>query len=181
MLYVFSSLRKDIYNFYSKEQGGHRWQRVPPTESKGRVQTSSITVSVIKCDEFKFSSSFKKEDVRRIVARGSGNGGQNKNKRETAIDLTHIPTGIKVHSETQRTQGQNDKIAWAELEKRVNQYYSNNSFQQLTNEIRKQIGSGERGDKIRTYNVKCNTATDHRNNKKCNLQAFIKGNISLLH
>jgi len=118
--------------------------------------------------------------VKRIYTRGSGAGGQNRNRRETVVELTHLPTNIKVHSESQRTQEQNEKIAWEELTKRVSEHYRNLSDKKVSNNRRAQIGSGHRGDKIRTYNFKSGMVKDHRNNKKCNLNIFLRGNIDLL-
>ncbi len=118
--------------------------------------------------------------MKRIYTRGSGAGGQNRNRRQTVVELIHNPTGIKVHSESQRTQEQNEKIAWDELSKRVSKFYKKLSDKKVSNKRKSQIGSGHRGDKIRTYNFKSGTVKDHRNNKKCNLNMFLRGNIDLM-
>ena len=132
-------------------------------------------MSVLKQNENKIK--IDEKDIRTIISCGSGNGGQNKNRRHTAVDLVHIPTGIKVHCENQRTQEQNKKIALDTLTQRVEFFYENKSLNSVNDHRKGQIGSGYRGDKIRTYNIKNDIVIDHRTNKKTSYKRFALGII----
>jgi len=169
---------EESYNFFINEVGGHRWQRTPPTEHKGRVHTSIVTVSLLK----NITNSFciDKKDVEVIYTRGTGNGGQHKNKVETCVVLKHIPTNISVRIDG-RSRIQNEKIAWDELEKRLNDLNEKNNNDKLANIKREQLGISNRSNKIRTYNEKTGMVINHLNNKKITFRELYKGNIEKLH
>lgn len=152
------------YEQLKNESGVHRVQRVPKTEKNGRVHTSTASVAVlpkVEATEVKINP----QDLQFDVARASGPGGQNVNKRETAIKLTHIPTGIVVISQTERSQSQNREIALEILRARLFEKTRNDQMAQLDQERRAQIGTADRSEKIRTYNYPQNRITDHRINK----------------
>lgn len=176
--YVFSG--NGVKEFFSKEPGNHRWQRIPPTETKGRVHTSSITVAVLynTPEQKKFFINPKEFEI--TTTRGTGNGGQHKNTTDSCVVVKHISTGITVR-EDGRSQHQNKEFAIAEVTRRVREYYDSLKKKGVDDERRNQIGSGLRGDKIRTYNVKDDRAVDHRNGKKVSLSKILKGYLELLH
>jgi peptide chain release factor 1 len=160
-------------DIFKGECGGHRWQRIPPTESKGRVHTSTVTVAVLELDEI--APSFDEQDITISTTRGSGKGGQNRNKLETCVVVKHLPTGLMVRAETERSQYQNKQIALQILKSKLKAIALENGHV-TTNELRaRQIGSGMRGDKIRTYRERDNLVIDHRTNRKFRLDSFVNG------
>lgn len=170
---------ENVKQFFNNEIGGHRWQRVPPTESKGRIQTSTVTVSVLsKCD-YKQIKLYPGE-VKKNYTRGSGPGGQHKNKTESCVLLTHLSTGITARCDG-RNQHQNEKEAWKILTERVNHFYKTGKIEEIVEIRKKQIGSGMRGDKRRTYREKNNMVIDHVNNKKGTLSQILRGELNILH
>ena len=174
-LYIFSG--PNVKNYFQNESGSHRWQRVPPTETKGRVHTSSITVAIMGEDTYQFT--LNHSEVNRIYTRGTGNGGQHKNTTNSCVVLTHIPTGISCRIDC-RNQHQNERYAFKILEKRVGDYFFSLQEKKVCKERNSQIGYGNRSDKRRTYNVKANRVTDHITGKKTNLKNILKGKIHLL-
>jgi peptide chain release factor 1 len=121
-----------------------------------------------------------KNDVQVIFTKGSGPGGQNKNKVVTCVELRHTPTGISVRIDG-RSRLQNEKIAWTELEKRLNDLNNKNKNNQKADIKRSQIGISNRSNKIRTYNEKTDTIINHSNNKKITFRDLYKGNIEKLY
>lgn len=122
-----------------------------------------------------------KNDVTKRYTKGSGAGGQHRNKVETAVVLTHNPTGVTVKCEEQRSQQQNEERAWEMLEKRLEAIDRRKNHQKKNTKRIKQIGTGLRGDKIRTYRVKDDLVIDHRSNKKIRLKDITRGKINKLH
>lgn len=120
------------------------------------------------------------KDIKKIYTRGSGPGGQHRNKVETCVMLTHIPTNISARIDGRR-RSQNEKEALKILQQRVCEYYNSISDSNVVETRRNQIGTGSRGDKTRTYNTKNNKVVDHNTGKKCSLKKFMKGKIELLH
>lgn len=166
-------------NLFEPEGGGHRWQRVPPTEKRGRTQTSSVTVAVLSEGGGQSVAMDRSEvDVDTYV--GSGPGGQHRNKTATAVRLTHRPTGLVVTCENERSQGQNKAQAFAELEARLSARARAAAEHAANSNRREQIGTGYRGDKIRTVQEQNGKVTNHLTNRKCSLKAYLKGDLSAI-
>ena len=175
-IYVFSGLNaKEIFQ---QEIGNHRWQRVPPTEKKGRVHTSSITVAMLEENQYK-EVQLHPNEYRLETTRGTGPGGQHRNTTDSTVVVTHEATGIKV-VRNGRCQHKNKEEALVELKKRINDFYRN-GHDSITSEQRKeQIGEGGRSDKRRTYRVKDGVVVDHITNKTASLKDILRGKINLL-
>lgn len=165
-------------NTFSNEEGSHRWQRVPPTERKGRVHTSSITVAILDVNDYK-EVEIRPDEIRIETTRGSGSGGQRKNVTDNCVVMTHLATGLKVVRDG-RQQHKNKEDALEELTKRVNNLYRTGHDGEVTNERREQIGDGARSDKRRTYRVKDSIVIDHITGKTASLKDVMRGKIELL-
>ena len=174
--YVFSGPK--VKEIFKNEIGLHRWQRIPPTEKRGRVHTSTITVALIEDNDYKNIELYNHE-YRLETTRGTGNGGQKRNKTESCVVVTHIVTGIKVRRDS-RSQLQNKEAAMAELTERVNNFYRTGHNSLTAYNRSEQIGYGSRSDKRRTYRVKDNVVIDHITNKNASLKDIMKGKINLL-
>lgn len=150
-----------VYSKLKYESGAHRVQRVPETESQGRVHTSTATVLVMpEAEEFDYELDMN--EVRVDITRSSGCGGQGVNTTDSAVRLTHIPTGIIVYSQTERSQIKNKEKGLKILKTRLYDYYSRQEEEKLGAERKSKIGTGDRSEKIRTYNYPQNRVTDHR-------------------
>jgi len=166
-----------IYGMLKFESGVHRVQRVPETESQGRVHTSAITVAVLpEAEEVDFELDMN--DVRKDTFRASGAGGQHINKTESAIRLTHIPTGVVVECQDGRSQHKNLEQAISVLRSRLYQAELDRVHHERAAQRKTLVSTGDRSAKIRTYNYPQGRITDHRINKTMyNLSAFMNGDI----
>ncbi len=168
---------KNAYKQLKFESGVHRVQRVPETESQGRVHTSTATVAVLPEAE-DVEVEIKDEDVRIDVYRSSGAGGQKVNKTETAIRLTHFPTGIVVTCQDERSQLKNKDKAFKVLRSRLYDYYNSQSRSAYDEHRKSIVGRGDRSERIRTYNFPQGRVTDHRIGLSLySLDSFIMGDI----
>ncbi|MFC6175976.1 peptide chain release factor 1 [Companilactobacillus huachuanensis] len=150
-----------VYSKLKYENGAHRVQRIPSTESQGRVHTSTATVAVMpEYDEVDLELDPK--DIRTDVYRSSGAGGQHINKTSSAVRMTHIPTGIVVAMQDQRSQQQNRQKAMQILKSRVYDYYESENQSEYDEQRKSAVGTGDRSERIRTYNYPQNRVTDHR-------------------
>lgn len=159
------------------ECGGHRWQHVPPTERRGRVHTSTVTVAVFKVLPEK-AWRLSEKDIDKY--KGTGPGGQNRNKRETAVVMRHRPTGIEVKAEAERGQIDNKRVARATLEFRVSSFYARQHKATQDYARKGMVGSGQRGDKTRTYRAQDDQVTDHRAGRKARLSDICAGRLELV-
>lgn len=158
---VFEVKGDDVYSNLKFESGAHRVQRVPKTESQGRVHTSAATVAVMPQFEME-DVNISKSDLKIDTYRASGAGGQHVNKTESAIRITHVPTGIVAESQESRNQLRNREIALQRLYVKIHDIERQKYESEVSNRRKSLIGSGDRSDKIRTYNYPQNRVTDHR-------------------
>ena len=154
---------ESVYSKLKYESGAHRVQRVPETESAGRVHTSTATVLVMPEAE-EIDVEIKDSDIRIDITRSSGAGGQCVNTTDSAVRVTHIPTGIIVYCQVERSQIKNKERALQILKTRLFDLKQREQDEKLGNERRSKIGTGDRAEKIRTYNYPQNRLTDHRIN-----------------
>lgn len=154
---------ESVYSKLKYEGGTHRVQRVPSTESQGRVHTSAITVAVMpEVDDVDID--IRPDDLKIDVMRAGGAGGQHVNKTESAVRMTHIPTGIVVSMQDERSQQRNKDKALQILKARVFEKYESERLEGISEARKTQVGSGDRSERIRTYNYPQNRITDHRIN-----------------
>ena len=152
---------EDVYGKLKFESGSHRVQRVPKTETQGRVHTSTATVLVMPEME-EVDVEINKSDLRIDTYRASGAGGQHINKTDSAVRITHLPTGIVAASQDGRSQHDNKDKAMKALVSRIYDFYQQQHDEQVGSERKSKVGSGDRAEKIRTYNYPQNRVTDHR-------------------
>ncbi len=168
---------KGVYSRMKFESGAHRVQRVPETESNGRIQTSAATVAVLPVVE-DVQIEINPADIKMEVFRASGAGGQHINKTSSAVRLIHLPTGMVAECQTERSQVQNREYAMRLLKSRLYEIEKEKQDAELTNARRSQVGSGDRSEKIRTYNFPQGRITDHRIGMSIyQMEDFLNGNL----
>ena len=168
---------KGVYSKMKYESGVHRVQRVPETESQGRVHTSTVTVAVLP-EVTDVEVEILDKDIKIDTYRSSGAGGQHVNKTESAIRITHFPTGIVVTSQDERSQIKNRERAMNVLKSKVYDYYQSQADKQYADNRKTQVGTGDRSERIRTYNFPQGRVTDHRIGLTLySLNTFMDGDI----
>ena len=160
-LISFNVIGDGVYGKLKYESGSHRVQRVPKTETQGRVHTSTATVLVMPEME-EVDVQINKSDLRIDTYRASGAGGQHINKTDSAVRITHLPTGIVATSQDGRSQHDNRDKAMKALVARVYDYFQSQQTEAIESELKSKVGTGDRAEKIRTYNYPQNRVTDHR-------------------
>ena len=176
---AFRVTGRDAVRAFQHEAGGHRWQRVPPNEKRGRVHTSTVTVAVLRepsASEVRLND----RDLDFKTCRGSGAGGQHRNVTDSAVQLTHKPTGIQVRVETERSQHQNKELAKAILRTRLQDASDQANVSKRNAKRRKQIGEGARGDKRRTIAIQRDQVTDHVTGKTMAAKKYLRGDVAKL-
>jgi len=161
------------------EPGGHRIQRVPPTERKGRVHTSTVTVAVIDRMTETKSVAIPINDLKIEWYSGTGAGGQHRNKHQNSCRITHIPSGVVATAQTRSRQNSYDQAMLSiqsAVDNSAKMLYNNN----IASDRKSQVGSGMRGDKIRTYRFQDDTVQDHISGKRSSVKKVMNGNFDLL-
>ena len=177
---VFNVIGEGAYSRFKFESGVHRVQRIPVTESNGRIQTSTVTVAVLpEADEVEVE--VNPADIKFESCKSSGAGGQHINKTESAVRLTHKPTGIVIECDQERSQLQNKEKALRLLYTKLYDIKTREQEESIASARKSQVGSGDRSEKIRTYNFPQSRVTDHRINKTIySLDDFLNGNIDCI-
>lgn len=170
---------KKAFEIFKNEIGPHRWLRIPPTEKRGRIQTSIITVAIINPNG-KESFNLDRSEVTKSYIRSSGSGGQNVNKRSTCVQLTHIPTGIQIKCQDERDQKKNEELAWKRLEDKLRSIEDDKYFEKFSKDRFEQIGLGDRSEKKRSYRLREDIVIDHETGKQCSFKDFSRGKIEIL-
>ena len=176
----FSLSGDEVYSLMKYESGVHRVQRVPATEAGGRIHTSTVTVAVMpEAEEVELD--IRPEDLRFDVFRSSGPGGQCVNTTDSAVRVTHIPTGIAVASQQEKSQHRNKEIALRILYARLLEHKQQEEADKQAADKRSQVGTGDRSERIRTYNFPQNRVTDHRFNVNTfDLPMLMEGDLDLI-
>lgn len=160
-------------DLFGSEGGGHRWQRVPPNEKRGRVQTSTVTVAVMEIDQGVDTRLDMSElDIR--TSRGSGPGGQHRNKTDSCVTVVHRPTGETVRVDM-RSQHRSKAMALQLLASRLKDAKARHASTSRNDQRRNQVGSGMRGDKVRTYREQDDSVIDHRTDRRLKLRKWMRG------
>jgi len=161
---------------FKDEPGGHRWQRIPPTERNGRVQTSTVTVAVLG-EPSEAEVHIADRDLEWTACRGSGAGGQARNKTSSAIQLRHVPSGLMVRCESERSQAQNKRTALALLRAKLWERQQGVADEGRAADRKAQVGLGERGSKRRTIRVGDDQVVDHISGRRWRFRDYVKGNL----
>ena len=174
---IFSVSGNDIYSYLKYESGVHRVQRIPETETQGRIHTSAATVAVLPEAE-DVDIQIKESDLRVDVFRAGGPGGQSVNTTDSAVRITHLPTGVVVSQQDEKSQHKNKAKALKILRSRVYESEKRKKDQERSDNRRSQIGTGDRSERIRTYNFPQGRVTDHRINLTLHkLDEFLSGEV----
>jgi len=171
---AFRVTGKGARKAFEHEAGGHRHQRIPPTEKRGRVQTSTVTVAVLPVPSDS-EVRIDERDLEWATCRGSGAGGQHRNVTDSAVQLTHLPTKLMVRCESERSQHQNKATALAILRAKLQEAATHAATHERNSTRKTQVGSGQRGDKARTYRHQDDIVTDHTTGKKAQLGRVLRG------
>jgi len=161
------------------ESGGHRIQRVPPTERKGRVHTSTVTVAIVDAESPAKQQTIPESDLKIEWYSGTGAGGQHRNKHQNSCRITHIPTGTVVTAQTRSRQSSLAE-ALSTIQLHVDNMFKTAYNKNIASNRKQQVGSGMRGDKIRTYRFQDDRVQDHNTGKTAKCSDVLKGNFELL-
>ena len=161
---------------FRREPGGHRWQRVPPNEKRGRTHTSTITVAVLE-EPSEHELHIDPRDLDESFTRGSGKGGQHRNKTDTCVVLRHRPSGISVRVDGGRSQHVNRQTAMGVLRARLKAEQDGRATEGRNASRRRQVGSGMRGDKVRTVAVQRDSVTDHNTGRSTKAKSYLRGRL----
>jgi len=176
--YIMGLSGPNVYRFLRYEAGTHRVQRVPQTEAQGRVHTSAITVAVLHEPDENEEIHLDEKDLRIDTYRSSGAGGQHVNTTDSAVRITHLPSGIVVYCQEERSQHKNKEKAFRLLKAKMAEVEERRRHQELASTRAQQVGSGDRSERIRTYNFPQNRLTEHRINlTKYNLDQIMQGDL----
>jgi peptide chain release factor 1 len=166
---------KNVKKIFRDEAGGHRWQRIPPTEKRGRIHTSTITVS-ISYEQSAAKANIRDNDLEITTCRGSGAGGQHRNKTDSAVQIKHKPSGLIVRCESERSQHLNRITAMTLLQARLTEAKEKKRRQENAKNKKQQVGSGMRGDKRRTIRQQDGVVNDHKAGRSWQYKDYVKGN-----
>lgn len=165
---------------FNNESGVHKFQRIPETEKRGRVHTSTVSVAVLDLIETVEGDSFYESEIKITPMHCSGHGGQNINKVESGVRITHLPTGLVITSTTQRSQSQNKKIALLILSSKLQELKESKRVSETNKQRAEQVREGKRSDARRIYNEQHGEVYDKITGKQCSFKEFLKGKIDKL-
>ena len=171
---MFRAHGEGARELFEGEAGGHRWQRVPANEKRGRVHSSTITVAVLD-EEDERELVIPEAELEWSYCRAPGKGGQHVQKTDSAVQVKHVPTGLSVRSHAQRSQHQNREVALATLHERLARTRRDETTAARAAERRTQVGSGMRGDKRRTVRAQDGTVVDHLTGRTWRLRDYERG------